>query len=492
MSQSSASPPAESDDVAGAADLLLVAHAAEGSDTRRPDVPTRTPNPLERNNPSAARNVTERVRHTTAEQRAEAADARADPGARLAGGLTGRYRAFLSVPGNARLLFSAVAGRLPLGMTSLAILLLVRLQAGSFAIAGIAVGAFTLSSAATTPAQGRLLDRVGGPPVLVGFAVAQASGMTGLVLAGELRAPSAVLVLLAAIAGAMTPPLSACMRALWPRIVPTADALETAYQLDATSQELIWTSGPLLVGVVVVLASPAAAVLLCAAITIAGTVWFATAPATLQWRGVGRSVNRPSAVTNSGLQILLVTMLLTGLGIGAVDVALPAVAVHAGSHAGAGILLGLWSIGSLLGGLVYGSRSWPSGMTSRYPALMLLVAVTTVPLTIASGVAASLPLSLLAGIGLAPTMACQYGLIDAVSSRSTATEAFAWSNTALVAGVAAGNAIAGSLAQAGDISRAFELSCLAFALASMVALLSRRRIDAAIAGREPRAVTVTP
>jgi MFS family permease len=85
------------------------------------------------------------------------------------GPLTARYRAFLAVPGNARLLMSAIAGRLPLGMTSLAILLLVRLEAGSFALAGIAVGAFTLSSAATTPAQGRWVDRVGGPRVLIGF-----------------------------------------------------------------------------------------------------------------------------------------------------------------------------------------------------------------------------------------------------------------------------------------------------------------------------------
>jgi Major Facilitator Superfamily len=419
-------------------------------------------------------------RPATTEQRAEDAERRPDAGVPAARGPAARYRAFLAVPGNGRLLVSAVAGRLPLGMSSLAILLLVRLQSGSFALAGVAVGAFTLSSAVTSPAQGRLVDRVGGPPVLVGFAIAQASGMAGLVLAAELRAPSAVLVGLAAIAGAMTPPLSACMRALWPRVAPTADALETAYQLDATSQEVIWTAGPLLVGVVVAAGSPVAAVLLSAAITITGTVWFATAPATRQWRGIEGSINRPSALSNSGLRILLVTMLLAGLGIGAVEVALPAVAVHAGSRAGAGILLGLWSIGSLLGGLAHGARAWRSRLTSRYPALLLLVALTTGPLIFASGLAASLPLSLLAGVALAPMMGCQYALVGAVAARGTATEAFAWSNTALVAGVAAGNATAGPLAQVGDITRAFALACLSFALASIVALVSRRRIQTAV------------
>jgi hypothetical protein len=311
--------------------------------------------------------------------------------------------------------------------------------------------------------------------------------MAGVVLAAELRAPSGILVVVAGIAGAMTPPLSACMRALWPRVAPTGDALEAAYQLDATSQEVIWTSGPLLVAAAIALGSPAAAVLLCAAITVAGTFWFTTAPATSQLRGVGRAVNRPSAISTSGLRIMLVTTLLMGLGLGAVEVALPAVAVRSGSHAGAGILLGLWSIGSLLGGLTYGSRSWKPAMTSRYPALMFMIALTTVPLSFASGLAAAIPLSLVAGVGLAPTMACQYALIGAVSARRTATEAFAWTSTALVTGLAAGNAAAGPVVQAGGMSLAFVLGCLAFALAATVALLSRRRMDVAIAHTESQA-----
>jgi MFS family permease len=170
------------------------------------------------------------------------------------------------------------------------------------------------------------------------------------------------------------------------------------------------------------------------------------------------------------------------------EVALPAVAVHARSHAAAGFLVGLWSIGSLLGGLVYGARSWRSSLTSRYPVLLLVLAVTTVPLTYASGLAASLPLSLLAGVGLAPMMACQYALVGAVAGLQTATEAFAWSNTALVAGVAAGNAIAGPLAQVGGITRAFELACLSFAGAWIVALLFRRRIEIAVAEGDSRIV----
>ncbi|HYB26969.1 MAG TPA: MFS transporter [Solirubrobacteraceae bacterium] len=205
------------------------------------------------------------------------------------GGLTARYGEFRALPGAVRLLVGSLAGRLPLGMSSLAILLLVHVKTGSFAVAGAAVGVFTLSSAVTTPLQGRLVDRVGGPLVLNVFAVAQGAGMVALVVAAELGAGSAALVVLSGLAGSMTPPLSASVRALWPRVARSRAALETAYAVDATSQELIWTCGPSLVAVAVAVWSPAAAVLLSGGITVAGTVLFATAPATRQWRVARRS-----------------------------------------------------------------------------------------------------------------------------------------------------------------------------------------------------------
>lgn len=317
--------------------------------------------------------------------------------------------------------------------------------------------------------------------MLIGFALAQAAGMVALVVAAQLRALSGVLIVLAAIAGAMTPPLSASVRALWPRVARSRATLDAAYQLDATSQEMIWTCGPLLVAAAVAAGSPAAALLLSGAITVAGTCLFATAPPARQWRGVGRDAERPTAITNPALQIVLVATLLLGLGIGAIEVALPALAVHAGSRSAAGILLGLWSVGSLVGGLTYGGRLGRTGMTERYVGLMLLVAVTTAPLIVAGSLAAALPLSLLAGVGFAPLMACQYTLVGALADRRSVTEAFAWTSTALVSGIAGGNAAAGALVQGGGIARTFAFGCLTQVGAAVVALGGRNRLAIAVA-----------
>lgn len=409
------------------------------------------------------------------------------------GGLIGRYRRFLALPGAARLLVSSLAGRLPLGMTSLAVLLLVHQHTRSFATAGIAVGAYTLMSASTTPLQARLVDRVGGPPVLIGFAVAQVGGLTALVVTAQLGAPAALLVVLAGVAGAMTPPLSACLRVLWPRVAPSAAMLEAAYSVDATSQEAIWTLGPLFVAAAIALGSPAVAVMVCAVIIVCGTVWFSTAPAASGWRGTGTSERRPSAIANPGLRVMTGATLLVGLGVGAVEVALPGIAVHAGSRSGAGVLLGLWSIGSLLGGLVYGSRTWRARISVRYSVLLGLVCLSTVPLIFAGTFAAAIPLSLLAGIGFAPALACQYALVGAIAVQNSATEAFAWTSTALVGGIAAGSAAAGPLVQAGGIGHAIALGCAATGLATVITVLRRKRLDVALitARRTPPAPRAT-
>ena len=396
------------------------------------------------------------------------------------GGLI-RYRRFLALPGTRRLLVSSLAGRLPLGMTSLAVLLLVHQHTRSFATAGIAVGAYTLLSASTTPLQARLVDRIGGPPVLVGFAIVQVACLAGLVLAAQLGAPSGILVGLAGLAGAMTPPLSACLRVLWPRVAPTAAMLEAAYSLDATSQEAIWTFGPLLVAAAIALGSPAVAVLVCAVIIVGGTLWFSTAPATSEWRGTGSLDKRPTALRNPGLRVLIAATVLLGLGVGAIEVSLPGIAVHAGSRAGAGVLLGLWSIGSLLGGLVYGSRAWRRPLSTRYPALLGLICLSTVPLIFAGTLGAAIPLSLLAGIGFAPTLSCQYSLVGAVAVHGSATEAFAWTSTALVSGIAAGSAAAGPLVQAGAIGSAIALGCAATGLSALLTGVRRERLQVAIA-----------
>ncbi len=390
-----------------------------------------------------------------------------------------RYRALLRVPGFTRLLASSVLARLPSGMFSLAILLLVRARSDSFLAAGVAVGAFALAGALAGPLLGALVDRVGQTRVLAPAALAQGALLVALVVAAQARVAMAALVALAALAGAAQPPVAGCIRALWSQLACDEQSLETAYALDATTQEVIWTLGPLLVGSTAVALSPAAAVLLCAIFTVCGTIFFAASKLSSDWRAQAHERSRAGALASPGLRALLPTVALAGIVIGAVEVGLPALAVTHGARWSAGPLLALFSIGSMAGGLSYSAARWRRAIGLRYVALLLAMAAAVAPLIAAHALAVAYPLAVLAGLGVAPMLSCQFSLVGALAPAGAATEAFTWQRAATIAGMAVGSTLGGSLIDLHGPAGAFALGCAGVALAGALAMLRRGRIEPA-------------
>ena len=388
-----------------------------------------------------------------------------------------RYRALLSIPGCSRLLISAVLGRLPSGMFSLAIVLLVHGQTGSFLDAGLAVGAFALAGAVMGPPLGALVDRIGQAPVLIPAAAVQATLLVILVAMARAEMPVANLVAAAALAGAATPPIAGCIRALWSVIAKDPETLEIAYTLDATTQEIIWTLGPLLVGATAGLLSPSAAVLLCAGITLCGTVMFATSELSSGWQASTQKRTRGGALASPGLRTLLVTVALAGVVLGAVEVGLPALAVEIGARWSSGPMLAMFSVGSMAGGLLYSARSWNLALGRRYMALLLGMAIAVAPLIAAHSLAAGCVLAALAGLGVAPMLSAQFSLVGALAASDTTTEAFAWHRADTIAGMSGGSALGGSLVDAHGSGSAFALGCASVTLALALAFAWRQRIE---------------
>jgi MFS family permease len=396
-----------------------------------------------------------------------------------------RYRALFSTPGVSRLLISSVVGRLPSGMFSLAILLFVHSTTDSFLAAGVAVGAFSLAGALIGPLLGAQVDRHGQTRVLLGAALAQAGLLVALVLVG-VENPAhplvAATVALAALAGGALPPIGGCVRALWSEVAH-GEELQTAYALDATTQETIWTLGPLLVGLTAGFVSPAAAVLLCAALTVAGALYFATSKLSRGWRADRRERTRGSALGASpNLRMLLYTVVLAGVVIGAVEVGLPALSVQQGARWSSGPLLALFSLGSMIGGLIYSARSWALEIGRRYSAILMAMAIAVAPLIVVHALVPVFALSVLAGLCLAPMISCQFSLVGALAPEGTVTEAFTWHRAATVAGMAGGSALGGSLIDAHGPSGAFALGCVGVAAAAGLAVVGRRRITPVAAG----------
>lgn len=387
---------------------------------------------------------------------------------------TSGYRAVLAVPGVWRLLVSSLLGRLPIGATSLAVLLLVRQETGSFGLAGITVGALALTGAIAAPIQGRLLDRFGPRRVLVPFAISQAAALVLLVVIVTSGASDVLVVLIAGVAGALVPPISAAVRVLWPEIVRSRQGVESAYALDATAQELIWTAGPLIVAMLVALASPSVAVLSTVFVLLAGTLLFVTAPPLGSWPDQEKPGSRAGALASRPLRYLLGATVLFGMGMGALEVGLPGLAVAVGSAPLAGVLLAFWSVGSMVGGIAYGARTWTSPVDLRFAVLLAVGAVSILPLILADSFAAGIALSFLAGVPGAASLSCLYLLVGREAPAGTMAEAFTWSLAALITGVAAGSAIAGQLVDAHGAGRTFLLGAVVMGLSGLVALASAR------------------
>ena len=385
-----------------------------------------------------------------------------------------KYRSVLSVPGAARLFATALVARLPQGMAPLAVLLLVRGATHSYAAAGLGVGASALATAACAPLLGRQVDHRGRGRVLLPLAAGQAVMYGLLVLAARSNAGAAALIALAALSGALLPPVAPVVRALLREVIDDLDVRETAYALEAVIQEVLWITGPLFVALVIAVSSPDVAVALLGAVCLGGTLLFLRSPLLRPGTadadtGADRRTRR-SALASPELRALLGPVALTGTGLGAIEVGLPSLALHAGSRPASGLLLAMWSLGSMAGGLWYGARAWRSPLARRYRILLVLAVLCTAPLIAARSIPAGVVCSLLAGVTIAPVFSCQYALVGRSVSPGSETEAFTWISAALIGGLAAGSALGGVVIALGGVSAPFVVSCLATTMAALLAV----------------------
>ena len=388
------------------------------------------------------------------------------PGARLG------FRDVLQLPHASRLMLAALIGRLSFATVSLAMLLAVQRSTGSYAAAGAAVGAFGLANVLIAPARARLVDRAGQPVALPRLAAGYAALLCLLAgLTSSTTTASWLLVTTAGLAGLFPPPLGAAMRVLWASLVQDPAMLARAYSLDAVAEELLFVTGPLLVGLTAAVAPPALGLIASAGLALAGSLAMTRSPVSIGPRPqpdkVARRRDRP--LRQPGFRPLLVALLGVGLVLGTVEIAAPAFAQQHGNAASTGLLLAALSFGSAVGGLLYGQKLWRQPPVVRLLVLGAALSLTSATLAGAQHVLVLGVLLTALGLFLAPALVTGYLLADELSPAGARTEASSWINTASNAGAAIGAAMAGVLVDHVSTTAAFAAGAAAACLCVLLA-----------------------
>ena len=357
-----------------------------------------------------------------------------------------RYSTLLAQPALRAAIAASVLGRLPIGITGLAILLLTQYTTGSFARGGLVAGCYVAGLAIIAPLLGRLIDLYGPRTMLLVCAFCFPASLAALVAALEYPAPAWVAFSLAATTGASFPPIGVCMRTFFKQRLTDDALLSAAYSLESVLIETIFIIGPVLVALFVALASPAAAVLFAAACGCAGTLLFQRSRALVEWRIEPRGhASLFGPLVEPGFIPLLAVVVCYATAFGLVEIGTTAYASEVGRPALAGILLGIMSIGSAAGGIVYGSRNWRLPLARQFALTLAIMGIGVAPLALLSPIWAFAIWCLAAGVVMAPALIMQAMLVAKIARAEHSTEAFTWSSTSLLAGVGLGLAGGGAL-----------------------------------------------
>lgn len=373
-----------------------------------------------------------------------------------------------------RLLFTSLVARLPQGMASLAILLLLAPRDGYWR-AGLATGATVLTGGVSGVLLARAVDRRGARWVLTPSAAWYAAAMVGLAIDAGGRYVGQLVI--CALIGIATPPITAVTRSMWAQLLDPALA-QRVFGLEATAQELVYIAGPALVALLAGTAGARAAVITAGGLGFVGAVAYVSAP---PFSTVKTSVRPPRRRVLRGTGVLGYAGIGVCLTVCFAMTEIATVAFVGGQQASArsGIVLVFWSLGSLVGGLAFGSPA--DAVTDRglaatitmLGAILALSALSPGPVELAAVLACS-------GLALAPSLARLYTRIGIAAPEGATTEAFGWLSTAFLVGTAAGSSLGGLTVDSVGARPALAISGAAAVLGAGIAGRKARRSAAAL------------
>ncbi|WP_062205602.1 MFS transporter [Demequina salsinemoris] len=352
------------------------------------------------------------------------------------------YRALLARPGALAFTLAGLLSRFPTSMLNLSVILLIEGTYGSWEMSGRVAAVGVIAWAAQSVPTARWVDRVGQRKAMWPLTGISVLGAVIVLVTALARGPEAILWI-GVILGSMSGPLGSLTRARWSHVLETDDEIHSAFSMEGALDEILFILGPTLVTILATTVHPAAGMLVAIAGLLLGMTFLlsqtATEPPARGSEGAsGLGLRIPGAVA-------AISVLTIGVGVtfGSVDITTVAFAEDAGRPALGGLVLGVLSGGSFVGGLLYGARRWTTPLWARVVAVSILFAIGFALLGQMPNLWAYAAIGFLAGATVAPLLASADTVVQRVVSQEQLTEGMAWVRIGMGAGVAFGAWIAG-------------------------------------------------
>ncbi|MEY4136645.1 MAG: hypothetical protein RL205_773 [Actinomycetota bacterium] len=386
------------------------------------------------------------------------------------------YRDILRIPGAARFSAIGLLARLPAAMVVLSIILFVSAQTDSFAIAGAMTAAFQISASSATILSSRVSDRLGQSRVLPILCIVNAIFTLAFVECMRRDLPLILCGALIAVAGAFMPAVGSMIRARWAHIADEAQ-VRTAFAMESTFDEIDWALGPLITASLAAVVDPAAPLIAGAVMTIVFGLALATLRSTQPTPARHLSPHPRGGLMSNGLPVVVLTLAGVGVMFGAYEVAVPAFAREQGAPNASGIVLAMWAVGSMLGGLWFGTRHWPASLPRQAQWAIGCLALAMVPGLIDYSILVSIVAAFLAGVAVAPSLITQFSLAERLVAPERITEGITWAMSGITLGFAAGSALAGVVIDAIDVRAGFAVSLAGATVAFALAWIFRTHLE---------------
>jgi len=355
------------------------------------------------------------------------------------------YRELLSLPGTRQFALAGLLARVPMSTVGIATTLMVQIQYDKWEIAG-RVTAFGIAVwALQTLPTARLIDRKG-QRAMIPLAVLFVAGIALLITTAMMHGPEWLLWVGAGISQ-ISGPLGSLTRARWAHILDTDDQIHTAFSLEGAFDEVLFVAGPTVATIMAYAVHPASGLIIAAVANVVGLSFLlrerTTEPPVREVGGKGLGFHVPAGVMAAAAIALGV-----GAMFGALDISTVAFAKEVGHGGAGGLVLGIISAGSFVGGLLYGARKWRTPLWKRLLISSLLFAV-------GFSILAQMPTfwtfaaaGFVVGMTIAPSITVQDSVTQRLVRQDQLIEGMSWLRIGLGAGVAFGGWMSGRLIDA--------------------------------------------